>query len=117
MKEDVNTTHSPNSIARTPPPPYYAVIFSSQRTDGDRGYGKTAERMIELARTQPGFLGVESVRGAEGFGITVSYWASNEAIVAWKRHAEHQAAQCAGQRTWYTNYLVRVSLVERDYGK
>jgi heme-degrading monooxygenase HmoA len=76
-----------------------------------------AERMIELAQTQPGFLGVESVRGADGFGITVSYWTKKEAIIAWKRHAEHQTAQSAGQRTWYTNYQIRVSLVERDYGK
>jgi len=76
-----------------------------------------AERMIELAQAQPGFLGIESVRGTDGFGITVSYWDSKEAIVAWKRHAEHQTAQCAGQRTWYMNYQVRVSLVERDYGK
>jgi len=106
-----------NSIARTPQPPYWAVIFTSQRTDGDRGYGHMADRMVELARTQPGFLGVESVRGANGLGITVSYWASKEAIVAWKRHADHQTAQCAGQRIWYTDYQVRVASVERDYGK
>ena len=61
-------------IAATPEPPYLAVIFSSQRTDGDQGYGAMAERMVELAREQPGFLGVESARDAEGFGITVSYW-------------------------------------------
>ena len=83
-----------NSIARTLQPPYWAVIFTSQRTDGDRGYGHMADRMVELARAQPGFLGVESVRSADGLGITVSYWASKEAIVAWKRHADHQTAQC-----------------------
>ena len=97
---------SASSLATTPSPPYYAVIFTSQRTDGDRGYGHMADRMVELAQAQPGFLGVESVRGADGFGITVSYWASKEAIVAWKRHAEHQTAQCAGQRTWYANYVL-----------
>jgi heme-degrading monooxygenase HmoA len=107
----------PNSIARTPQPPYFAVIFTSQRTDGDRGYGRMADRMVELARAQPGFLGVESVRGADGLGITVSYWASKEAILAWKRHADHQTAQCAGQRSWYADYQVRVASVERDYGK
>jgi len=105
------------SVARTPSPPYYAVIFSSQRAEGDRGYGHMADRMVEFASKQPGFLGVESVRGADGFGITVSYWASKEAIVAWKRHAEHQMAQCTGQRTWYANYQVRVGFVERDYCK
>ena len=104
-------------LAKTPSPPYYAVIFTSQRTQGDRGYGHMADRMVELASKQPAFLGVESVRGTDGFGITVSYWASKEAIAAWKRHAEHQTTQCTGQRTWYANYQVRVASVERDYRK
>ena len=107
----------PTSIARTPAPPYYAVIFTSQRTGADRGYGGMAERMVELASKQPGFLGVESVRGADGFGITVSYWASEQAIVAWKGVAEHKAAQEAGQRVWYADYQIRVAKVEREYGK
>jgi heme-degrading monooxygenase HmoA len=105
-----------NSIAQTPGAPYYAVIFTSQRTEGDRGYANTDDRMVELASKQPGFLGLESVRGADGFGITVSYWANKEAIVAWKRHGEHQDAQRAGQRAWYSTYQIRVAAVERDYG-
>ena len=105
------------SLAKTPSSPYYAVIFISQRTEGDRGYGHMADRIVELARAQPGFLGVESVRGADGLGIRVSYWASKAAIVAWRRHADHQTAQCAGQRSWYADYQVRVTSVERDYGK
>jgi len=104
-------------IAKTPQPPYYAVIFSSQRTEGERGYGTMAERMVELAASQPGFLGVESVRGTDGFGITVSYWASEEDIRAWKAHTEHQMAQEAGKKTWYAGYQLRVAKVERDYGK
>src|SRR5688572_12356333 len=104
-------------IATTPQPPYYAVIFSSQRTEGERGYGTMAERMVELAATQPGFLGVESVRGADGFGITVSYWASEADIRAWKAHAEHQVAQVAGKKMWYAGYQLRIAKVERDYGK
>jgi heme-degrading monooxygenase HmoA len=104
-------------IAATPPPPYYAVIFSSQRTEGEHGYGKMAERMLELAASQPGFLGVESVRGADGFGITVSYWASEADIAAWKAQAEHRAAQEAGKQTWYAAYQLRVAKVERDYGR
>ncbi len=105
------------ALARTPEPPYYAVIFSSQRTEGDRGYARMAERMMELASKQPGFLGAESVRGADGFGITVSYWSSEEAIAAWKAHAEHQPAQEAGKRVWYADYQLRVAKVERAYGK
>ncbi|GAB4061595.1 antibiotic biosynthesis monooxygenase [Uliginosibacterium sediminicola] len=104
-------------FAQTPEPPYYAVIFSSQRTPTDAGYEKMAERMVELAQEQAGFLGAESVRGAEGFGITVSYWSSTEAIAAWKANIEHAAAQEMGQRTWYAHYELRIAKVERAYGK
>lgn len=106
-----------SQLARTPAPPYYAVIFTSLRTEGDRGYGPMASRMVELAAQQPGFLGVESARTPDGLGITVSYWASEEAIAAWKSHADHQIAQETGKRAWYSDYHVRVAKVERDYGK
>ncbi len=106
-----------NMIAKTPEPPYYAVIFTSLRTEGDRGYGHMAERMVELAAQQPGFLGAESARTTDGLGITVSYWSSEEAIAAWKAHADHKIAQATGQRVWYSNYQLRVAKVERDYGK
>ncbi|MES2706632.1 MAG: antibiotic biosynthesis monooxygenase [Verrucomicrobiota bacterium] len=109
---------SPNAspFAATPEPPYFAVIFSSRRTEGDQGYGEMAARMVELAATQPGFLGVESVRGADGFGITVSYWTSLEVISAWKREEEHRAAQENGRRVWYADYQVRITEVLRAYG-
>ena len=74
-------------FARTPKPPYYAVIFANQRTPGDDGYGATADRMVELASKQPGFLGIESTRDEAGFGITVSYWASEAAIAGWRADA------------------------------
>lgn len=102
------------AIAVTPPPPYYAVIFTSLRTDGDNGYGAAAARMEELAAQQPGFLGMESAR--EGLGITVSYWESLEAIAAWKRHAEHLVAQRRGRTEWYSGFALRVCKVERAYG-
>lgn len=103
------------SFAPLPDPPYYAVIFSSQRSEGDDGYAAMAERMVALAAEQPGFLGVENARGADGFGITVSYWASLEAIAAWKAHAEHRVAQETGRRTWYEAYALRIARVERAY--
>lgn len=101
-------------FSTTPEPPYYAAIFTTQRTPGDDGYGAMAARMVELAARQPGFLGVESARDAEGFGITVSYWASEEAIAAWKRDVEHLAAQCAGRERWYERFWLRVARVERS---
>lgn len=104
-------------IADTPEPPYYAVIFTSRRTEGDRGYGAMAQRMADLGARYPGFLGIESVRDANGAGITVSYWRDEAAIAAWKRDTEHEKAQRAGQTTWYADYHVRVARVERAYGK
>jgi heme-degrading monooxygenase HmoA len=100
-------------IAATPEPPYCAVIFTSQRTGGDQGYAAMAERMVELARQQPGFLGVESVRDAEGFGITVSYWRDEASIAAWKAQAEHAVAQRLGRERWYGAFALRVCRVER----
>lgn len=106
----------PNGLADTPEPPYVAVIFTSKRTEGDRGYAAMAERMVELAGKQPGFLGVESARGADGVGITVSYWRDAASVAAWKRDEEHRVAQRTGQATWYADYRVRVARVERAYG-
>lgn len=101
-------------IADTPVPPYYAVIFTSVRTGGDNGYASMAEQMEQLARQQPGFLGIESAR--EDTGITVSYWASLEAIKAWKAQTDHLVAQQKGRQQWYSAYNVRICKVERDYG-
>ena len=100
-------------IAKTPQPPYYAVIFASQQTKNDRGYGAMAEKMVELASQQKGFIGVESARD-EGLGITVSYWESLEAIKNWKEHSAHQVAQDRGKKEWYQNFALRVCKVERD---
>ena len=101
-------------IASTPKPPYYAVIFTSLRSEGDNGYGEMADRMNELAAQQPGFLGVESVR--EHLGITVSYWDSLESIKHWKANLEHQEAQKSGRERWYSAFKVRIAKVEREYG-
>jgi heme-degrading monooxygenase HmoA len=106
---------SAGGFARTPEPPYYAVIFTSTRTAVDEGYGLVAERMVELAAQQPGFLGVESTRGADGLGITVSYWTSLEAIAAWKAQGEHRVAQTAGHKKWYEHFETRIARVERAY--
>ena len=103
-------------IARPPAPPYYAVIFTSRRTDGDHGYSAMAERMVALSCKYDGFLGIESVRGADGLGITVSYWRDEASIAAWKRGTEHQKAQRGGRDKWYADYEVRVAKVERAYG-
>jgi heme-degrading monooxygenase HmoA len=100
-------------IAKTPQPPYYAVIFTSIRTDVADEYAATANRMVELAMQQPGYLGHESAR--DGLGITISYWESLEAIRNWKQQTEHLSAQQNGRNKWYKAYKTRICKVERDY--
>jgi len=102
-----------SGIARTPEPPYYAVIFTSLQTGDLEGYDEASARMLDLAAGMPGFLGVESAR--EGLGITVSYWSDLESIAEWKRHAEHAAVQGSGRRRWYAHYATRIARVEREY--
>jgi len=103
-------------IARTPEPPYYAVIFTSVRLAAeDEAYAAMAEKMDALARQQPGYLGIESVRSADRVGITVSYWESEATILAWKRVADHLGAQRVGRERWYADYTVRIARIERGY--
>ena len=102
-----------SGYANTPEPPYYAVIFSSQRTEGNNGYGEMADKMVELASKQKGFLGVESARD-DVLGITVSYWDSLESIKKWKENAAHKVAQEKGKSIWYQGFALRVSKVERQ---
>ena len=93
--------------------PYYAVIFTSTRTDLDDNYAEMAIKMETLAKQQPGFLGVESARNE--IGITVSYWESLEAIANWKQNLDHLDAQFFGRQKWYENYVVRIAKVEKEY--
>ncbi|MDR3713620.1 MAG: antibiotic biosynthesis monooxygenase [Puia sp.] len=101
------------TIAQTPLPPYFAVIFTSLRTEGDHGYSAMADEMEALAALQPGYLGFESAR--DGLGISISYWDSPEAIRNWKRNLDHRDAQQKGRDHWYSAYKIRVCKIERDY--
>ena len=102
--------------APSPPPPYYAVIFTSVRNELPAdGYAEEIERMFDLVHEQPGFLGFDTAR-SDGIGITVSYWESEAHIAAWKGKAEHLAAQREGRARWYDAYELRVARVERAYG-
>ena len=110
MRPDTETYE--RLFAKTPEPPYYAVIFTNLLTEDNRGYGEMAQRMMELAQKQQGFLGVESVR--DGLGITVSYWRDLESIERWKADAEHQLAQKLGKERWYAAYRIRIAKVEEE---
>jgi len=94
-------------------PPYYAVIFSTLRKEGDHGYKEMAFKMEAMAANQPGFLGFESARSE--MGISVSYWESLEDIRQWKDNSEHLIAQEKGKELWYQWYKLRICMVEREY--
>lgn len=102
-----------SSPARTPAPPYYAVIFTSLQTLDLDGYAWMAERMEMLASEQPGFLGIESAR--RDIGITVSYWRDLDSIRAWKEQVDHRVAQKTGKERWYQRYVLRIARVEAAY--
>lgn len=104
-----------DGFAQTPAPPYYAVIFTSHRREGDEGYGAMASAILDLALSQPGCLGAESARGAGGVGITVAYFRDEASIAAWKANTAHLHAQQLGKARWYDHYEVRVARVERAY--
>jgi heme-degrading monooxygenase HmoA len=100
-------------IAKTPQPPYYAVIFTSNRTQTENGYNEMSVEMENLVKIQPGFLGFESAR--DGIGITVSYWKDLESIRIWRENPSHAIARENGRKMWYENFKVRIAKVERDY--
>ncbi|MFN4025646.1 MAG: antibiotic biosynthesis monooxygenase family protein [Hyphomonas sp.] len=104
-------------IAKTPPPPYWAVIFSAVPSGADlANYESMAGRMVELAHQQPGFLGYETAQGEGGAEITVCYWETEAQIRAWKQHSDHLEAQRMGREVWYSAYHIRIVKVERAYG-
>lgn len=93
----------------------YAVIFTAKLRDDAQEYGVVAEQMEAKMRTNDGFVSFESVRGADGFGITVCIWDSLEALQAWKKDVDHQEAQRRGKADWYEYYKVRVAKIEYEY--
>lgn len=101
-------------IAKTPQPPYYVVIFTSIRTEGENGYSEMSGEMERMVEKQPGFLGFETARNETG--ITVSYWKDLESIRNWKENVAHSVARKKGRKIWYEKYMVRIAKVEREYG-
>jgi heme-degrading monooxygenase HmoA len=110
MKERIKMSH----IVKTPQPPYYSVIFTSLRTEDDKDYGKIAEMIFSEAEKIEGFIGAESLRDENGFGVTISYWKSIDSINVWKKHAGHMDAKNRGRKDWYSEYMLRICKVEMD---
>ena len=113
MENNLIAPANGKSAAQTPPPPYYAVIFTSIKNTGDKGYSEMSNRIEALVKNQPGFLGMESARNE--LGITVCYWKDMASIKKWSENIEHQKAKKQGQEKWYASYRVRISKVEIEY--
>jgi len=106
-----------SEFTKTPQPPYYVVVFTAKRTSVDAsGYQSMADTLFGLLGDEPGFLGIESARNEDGFGITAAYFKDEAAILRWKNNTQHLAAQRLGQERWYEHYEVRVARVDRAYG-
>ncbi|MCF8277792.1 MAG: antibiotic biosynthesis monooxygenase [Flavobacteriales bacterium] len=103
-------------FAKTPPTPYYTVIFSSQRTDVEEGYTEMNDSLWNDAQKLEGFIGAESLRGGDGFGVTVLYFKDKETIHEWSKYQKHLRAKELGKEKWYEGYRVRIAKVEREYG-
>jgi heme-degrading monooxygenase HmoA len=105
-------------IAKTPKPPYYAVVFTSINADVDHTeHAEMYKRMVEIAEGYEGYIGIEPARNADGTGVAVIYWKDLETINAFARHPEHLVAKKKGREIWYSHYLIRICKVERDYGR
>ena len=103
-----------NKVVHAPTPPYYAVIAPAELADDIRGYPELAAELVELAKDQPGFLGIES-GFQKGFALAVSYWASLEAIRAWRENTRHVMAKRRGRSDWFRAYATRIARVEKVY--
>jgi heme-degrading monooxygenase HmoA len=105
-------------IAKTPKPPYYAVIFTSINADVDHAeHTEMYHRMVELAATYDGFLGIEPARNTDGSGVAAIYWKDTDSIAAFSRDPEHLIAKKKGREIWYSHYMIRICKVERQYGR
>ncbi|WEG14655.1 antibiotic biosynthesis monooxygenase [Pullulanibacillus sp. KACC 23026] len=94
----------------------YAVIFTSKRSETEEEkYTEAAKQMVELVRNQKGFIAIENVQDARGFGIMVSYWESLEAIHEWNRLRAHHLVQKKGRDTWYDYFTVHICKIEKMY--
>ena len=93
----------------------YAVIFTSIKSGKPEGYSEMAEKMLNLAEKQKGFIGFESYANEKGKNVSISYWESIADIKNWKENPEHQIAQKLGKEKWYKYFKLQVCKIEQEY--
>jgi heme-degrading monooxygenase HmoA len=105
-------------VAKTPKPPYFAVVFTSINAEVDHTeHVEMYARLVQRASTYDGYLGIEGARNSDGTGVAVVYWKDLDSIEAWAKDPEHQVAKRKGREIWYSHYMIRISKVERAYGR
>jgi heme-degrading monooxygenase HmoA len=101
----------------TPPSGAIAVIFLSGRSSADaEGYKAAAQAMEEAASRMEGYLGIDSARGEDGVGMTISWWRDEAAAIAWRDDPEHRRIRDRGRAVWYDWYRAIIATVDRAYG-
>ncbi len=100
-------------IKALPKDNFYAVIFSSTKSENLEGYREMDEMTMDLASKQEGYLGYESL-SHENKTIFISYWENRKAIENWRQHAIHLMAKEKAQQ-WYQRYLSQICLVESSH--
>ncbi|MFT4573434.1 MAG: ribosomal-protein-alanine N-acetyltransferase [Marinomonas primoryensis] len=97
---------SPNTL------PYYAVLLSSKLLLNDLTYRLMAEKILELAKDQPGYLCAEYGAGEMDFLMT--YWETRGAAEAWLNHDVQRRTLSIGERFWYEEYSLKLFKVIGD---
>ena len=90
--------------------PGQVVTVFRNRLDpaGATHYGPRAEEMEALARSMPGFVDVKSFVADDGERVTISTFADEASVRAWREQAEHRVAQAEGRSTYYDEYSIQV---------
>lgn len=97
----------------------HVVIFEVEPRAGrkDEYLALAAELKAEL-ETIDGFVSVErfqSLANPEKL-LSLSFWRDEAALVRWREHGGHHAAQWRGRSAIFRDYRIRVAAVLRDYG-
>jgi len=93
----------------------FLEIFRNQLNQEEEAYIHYANKMANMVQKQKGYLGHFSFRNEDGFGVTLSYWEDEAAILQWKNEAAHQEAQEAGQKKFYAHYSIEIGQILRSY--
>jgi len=88
--------------------PIVTIFRSRLRPGVDREYASSADRLLELARSQPGFVSFEHYAAADGERVSIITFASVAEHEAWRDHPQHVEAQRLGRERFYAEFRIQV---------